>query len=45
MNVIVTNLDGKQVTYGYSPEHWAGVIKFYSDAVQNGEILTYSAKM
>ena len=45
MKVTVTNLDMTQVTYGFAPEHWAKVIKFYSDLVQNGEIYTYTAKM
>jgi hypothetical protein len=26
MSVTVTNLDGSQITYGYSPEHWGGTL-------------------
>jgi hypothetical protein len=45
MQVTVTNLDMTQVTYGYSPDHYADVVKFYSDLVQSGKIYTYTAKM
>ena len=45
MQVIVTNLDMTETTYGYSPEHFAKVVEFYSDLVQSGKIYTYSAKM
>jgi hypothetical protein len=45
MNVTVTNLDMSQITYGYSPDHYADVVKFYSDAVQNGEIYTYTVSV
>jgi hypothetical protein len=45
MNVTVTNNDLSQITYGYSPEHYAGVVEFYSNLVQSGEIYTYYVKM
>jgi hypothetical protein len=37
MNVAVKK-NGAVVTYGYDPEHYEGVVKFYSDALSNNEI-------
>ena len=45
MNVTVTDNNMKTITYGYSPEHFAECVKFYSELVQNGEIYTYTVKM
>ena len=45
MQVTVTDNQMKTITYGYSPEHYAGVVEFYSDLVQAGEIYTYTVKM
>ena len=45
MNVTVTDNNMNTVTYGYAPEHFAGVVEFYSDLVQSGEIYTYTVKM
>jgi hypothetical protein len=45
MNVSVTDNNMKTITYGYSPEHYASVVEFYSDLVQSGEIYTYTVKM
>jgi hypothetical protein len=45
MQVTVTNNKMETTTYGYSPEHYAGVVEFYSDLVQKGEIYTYTVKM
>jgi hypothetical protein len=45
MQVTVTDNKMKTITYGYSPEHYAGVVEFYSDLVQAGEIYTYTVKM
>jgi hypothetical protein len=45
MQVTVTNNKMETITYGYSPEHYAGVVEFYSDLVQKGDIYTYTVKM
>ena len=45
MNITVTDNKMNTVTYGYAPEHFAGVVEFYSDLVQSGEIYTYTVKM
>jgi hypothetical protein len=45
MNVTVTDNKMETITYGYSPEHYASVVAFYSDLVQSGEIYTYTVKM
>ena len=45
MNVTVTNNNMETITYGFSPEHYSGVVEFYSDLVQSGEIYTYTVKM
>jgi hypothetical protein len=45
MQVQVTDNKMNTITYGYAPEHYGDVVKFYSDAVQNGEIYTYVVKM
>ena len=45
MNVSVTDNNMKTITYGYSPEHYASVVEFYSDLVQSGQIYTYTVKM
>ena len=45
MNVTVTNNEMETITYGYSPEHFAGVVEFYSNLVQAGDIYTYTVKM
>jgi predicted solute-binding protein len=45
MQVQVTDNKMETITYGYSPEHYAGVVEFYSDLVQSGEIYTYTVKM
>ena len=45
MNVTVTDNKMNTVTYGYAPEHFAGVVEFYSNLVQSGEIYTYTVKM
>jgi hypothetical protein len=45
MQVIVTKLDMTQETYGYSPEHYADVVEYYSELVQSGKIYTYTARM
>ena len=45
MQVTVTDNNMKTITYGYSPEHYAGVVEFYSDLVQSGDIYTYTVKM
>jgi len=45
MNVTVTDNKMNTITYGYAPEHYAGVVEFYSDLVQAGEIYTYTVKM
>jgi hypothetical protein len=45
MQVIVTDNKMKSVTYGYSPDHYAGLVEYYSGLVQAGEIYTYSIKM
>ena len=45
MQVTVTDNQMKTIAYGYSPEHYAGVVEFYSDLVQAGEIYTYTVKM
>lgn len=45
MNVTVTDNKMNTITYGYAPEHYAGVVEFYSDLVQDGSIYTYTVKM
>jgi hypothetical protein len=45
MQVTVTDNKMETITYGYSPEHYAGVVEFYSDLVQSGGIYTYTVKM
>jgi hypothetical protein len=45
MQVSVTDNNMKTVTYGYAPEHYGDVVKFYSDLVQGGEIYTYTVKL
>jgi hypothetical protein len=45
MQVTVTDNNMKTIAYGYSPEHFAGVVEFYSDLVQSGDIYTYTVKM
>jgi hypothetical protein len=45
MQVKVTNNNMETVTYGYSPEHYAGVVEFYSNLVQSGDIYTYTVRM
>jgi hypothetical protein len=45
MEIIVTNNDLSQVTYGYDPCHYASCVEFYSDLVQSGEIYTYTVKV
>jgi len=45
MQVKVTNSNMETVTYGYSPEHYAGVVEFYSNLVQSGDIYTYTVRM
>jgi hypothetical protein len=45
MQVSVTNNNMETITYGYSPEHYAGVVEYYSNLVQSGEIYTYTVKM
>ena len=45
MEVIVTDNKKNTITYGYAPEHYAGVVQFYSDLVQRGEIYTYTVKV
>ena len=45
MNVTVTDNKMETITYGYAPEHFAGVVEFYSNLVQSGDIYTYTVKM
>lgn len=45
MQVTVTDNNMKTIVYGYSPEHYAGLVEFYSDLVQSGKIYTYTVKM
>ena len=45
MNVTVTDNKMGTITYGYSPEHFASVVEFYSGLVQDGSIYTYTVKM
>jgi len=45
MQVTVTDNKMNTVTYGYSPEHYASLVEFYSDLVQSGKIYTYTVKM
>ena len=45
MNVTVTDNKMETITYGYSPEHFASVVEFYSGLVQDGSIYTYTVKM
>jgi hypothetical protein len=45
MQVSVTDNKMETITYGYSPEHFAGVVEYYSHLVQSGEIYTYTVKM
>jgi hypothetical protein len=45
MQVTVTDKKMNTITYGYSPEHYADLVEFYSDLVQSGEIYTYTVKM
>ena len=45
MNVTVTDNKMGTITYGYSPEHFASVVEFYSNLVQDGSIYTYTVKM
>jgi type II secretory pathway component PulC len=45
MEVIVTDNKKNTITYGYAPEHYAGVVEFYSNLVQRGEIYTYTVKV
>ncbi len=45
MQITVTDNNMNQITYGYSPEHYAGCVEFYSDLVQSGAIYTYTVKM
>ena len=45
MQVTVTNNKMETTVYGFSPEHYAGVVQYYSDLVQAGEIYTYTVKM
>jgi hypothetical protein len=33
------------ITYGYDPSHYAGVVAFYSQALEDGEIQDYSIEM
>ena len=45
MQVTVTDNNMETITYGYSPEHYASCVEFYSDLVQSGEIYTYTVKL
>ena len=45
MNVTVTDNQMKTITYGYDPEHYAGLVEYYSGLVQAGSIYTYTVKM
>ena len=41
MQVLVINLDGEHITYGYAPEHYESVTAFYDELLANGEIATW----
>ena len=41
MNVKVLDKSGHVVTYGYAPEHYAGVNLFYAQLLADGDIVFY----
>jgi hypothetical protein len=42
MNVTVINNEDTAITYGYAPEHYDGVVKFYQDLQDKGEIQSFT---
>jgi len=42
MQIAVTDNNWATITYGYSPEHFDGVVEFYADLVEKGEIKSYT---
>lgn len=41
MLIEVTGKDSKTITYGYDPCHRDGLVRFYDDAVNNNEIVSW----
>jgi hypothetical protein len=41
VNVTVLDNDGQTITYGYAPEHYAGVNLFYAQLLADGAISAY----
>jgi hypothetical protein len=41
VNVTITRKDGETITYGYAPEHFAGVNLFYAEELAAGKIVGY----
>ena len=42
MRVTVLNNNGTVTRYGFDPEHYTGVVEFYSRLTQEGKIQTYT---
>jgi hypothetical protein len=41
VNVFVTMPDGEEITFGYSPDHYAGVHAYYTEQKQRGKIKSF----